>query len=300
MNQTWTIELFVYLTTALSALLLLPRCANWRSCLIVGTIGMQALAQSVMELKLNYPFWQSRLGSLAGVLEMFGGALALTAIHLLRKENEERKSIDGRVRLSQAVESIPNLGQQRARPAAPPPVEPGAIVRDASASIAALDASVSERDRSVPPHEQRKARPLPVSLLAKIARLDGPKGVMEGEIEDISQGGARLCLPEFVPPGGLLKVEFRNRMSLGEVRSCEELQGRYVAGVQFEHMVDLTELSRILREIGLETRKTGARMRSAGNQNRSFAGKNSAISFCSTVAAAAERPPGQLWTADRS
>lgn len=278
MNQTWTIELFVYLTTALSALLLLPRCANWRLRLIVGTIGMQALAQSVTELKLNHPFWQSRLGSLAGVIEMFGGALALTAIYLLRRENRERKSTDARLRLSEAAEGTPNLGQHLNHngvgPEVAPPLDPSAIVRDAAAGITALNAAVSVSDSLVPqaqtpspdsepPQKRRKTRRFPISSLAIIARLDEPKHVMEGEIEDISQGGARLCLPEFVPPGGLVKVEFRNQMFLGEIRSCEEWKGRYVAGVQFEHMVNLGQLSRILREIGIERRTLGRVVKSA-------------------------------------
>jgi hypothetical protein len=295
MNQTWTFELFVYLATALSALLLLPRCVNWRLRLVVGTIGMQALAQSLGELRLHHPFWQTRLGSVAGITEMFAGALALTAIYLLRRENKERKSTDARLRLSEAAEGIPARGQSLsdigAGPRVASPVSRDSIIPDTAAGIVALDAAVSDSGSLVPQalapnpdsepsQKRRRTRRFPISLLAKIARLDGPKGVMEGEIGDISQGGARLRLPEFVPPGGLVKVEFRNRMFLGEVRSCEESQGCFIAGVQFEHMVDLTELSRILREIGIEAQGTGASVnprRDLVNQNRSFAGKNSVI-----------------------
>jgi hypothetical protein len=264
-NQTWSVEMFVYLATALSALLLLPKSANWRLRLAIGTIGMQALAQSVSQMRINHPFWQSRLGTVAGTVELFGGALALTTIYLLKRENVARKSTDARLRLSESNE----------RPLhAPPPPSPSSLRKLMDAQTAA-DSPMNGTQPSHPkaleeqaavgdaqanshgsyhPKRLRKTRRFPVSLLSRVTRLDGEKIVIDCEIVDLSQGGARLCSAQQIPAGALLKIEFRDCLFLGEVCRCEEIEGIYFAGVRFEHMIDLAQLARILREIGFEQR----------------------------------------------
>jgi peptidoglycan/LPS O-acetylase OafA/YrhL len=104
MQEVLSVELTVYLITALCAMLLLPKSSNWRFRLLIGTIGLQSLAHAASELRKHHPFWQSRLGHMTGVIEMFGGALALTVIYLLKHENRDRRSTDARLRLSEAVQ----------------------------------------------------------------------------------------------------------------------------------------------------------------------------------------------------
>lgn len=278
MNQTWTIELFVYLATALSALLLLPRSANWRLRLVVGTIGMQALAQAMGEMKVNHPFWQSRLGTLAGSVELLGGAFALTAIYLLKKENRERKSTDARLRLSEATEHLSGLqGPSKSsdsQPASNPPNDVDKNTVAASTSVAALEASVAAHSSPAhgdrlpksgvhPSDADRKVRRFPISSTAKVTLLEDQHPILDAKLEDISQGGTRVWLLEPIQPGTLLKIEFREYLFLGEVRSCGEVEGRFVVGVHFCHMLDLANLSRILREIGVEVPATMARRESA-------------------------------------
>lgn len=265
MSQTWTVEMFVYLATALSALLLLPRSANWRLRLVIGTIGMQALAQCMIQMRVNHPFWQSRLGTAAGLVELLGGALALTALYLLKRENVERKSTDARLRLSESNErplhdplppspsSLRKLMDAQTAANTPlngsQPSHPKALEEQTAAGDPQANSHGSNH-----PKRLRKTRRFPVSLLSRVTRLDGEKIVIDCEIVDISQGGARLCLAQQIPAGALLKIEFRGCLFLGEVCRCEEIEGIYFAGVRFEHMIDLAQLARILREIGFEQR----------------------------------------------
>jgi PilZ domain-containing protein len=61
-------------------------------------------------------------------------------------------------------------------------------------------------EEAVEPLELRKTRRFPVSIFAKVTRLDGKKGVFECEIADISQGGLCLCLPESIPSETLVGI----------------------------------------------------------------------------------------------
>ncbi|MEP7365670.1 MAG: PilZ domain-containing protein [Acidobacteriota bacterium] len=242
MNQIWTVEMFIHLTTVLCALLLLPRSANWRLRLVIGAIGLQALAQCMTQLQINHPYWQSRLGVITGNIEMLCGALALTAIYLLKQENSERKSTDARLRLSEAVEAVPELS--------------GIGMAN---GLAAATGEVTESLEPGP--KQRKARRFAVSVLAQITQLDGDMLSYECEIGDISQGGVRVAMPVHIPPGSPVKMEFREFLFLGEVRWEEESDGIFFAGIQFERAIDLTNFSKLLRDIGLEKKGTGVQMR---------------------------------------
>lgn len=261
MHQTWTVELFVYLTTALSALLLLPRCANWRLRLIVGTIGLQCLAQSVTQLKLNHPFWQTRLASTAGVVELVGGALALTAIYLLRHENAARKSTEARLRLSEAAEGLPALARALGNNAV------GLQPQDESRDQSLLELGGGETEAAeIDPRDLRNSRRFPVSLVGKLTRMGADEKTLYCEVADISRGGACLSLPEFIPPGALVKIEFQYQMYLGEICRTQQVGGQFISGVKFEHMIDLGELSRILRVAGFEAKEAPSRVSSGGTQ----------------------------------
>lgn len=251
MHETWTVELFVYLAATLSAVLLLPRCVNWRLRLIVGIIGLQGLAQALSDLKLHHPFWQTRLASTAGIVELFGGALALTAIHLLRRENAARKSTEARLRLSEAAEGVPvfRSALQNGDGTIPPQTAGSGTEPAANA-----DTWPSGPE---PPRKLRRDRRFPVSVHATFTMLDGDRQVLVCRVADISQGGASLCLPELVPPGRLVKVEFQHHMYLGEVCWVQEVGELFITGVRFEQTLDLNELSRILREAGYEAREAG-------------------------------------------
>ena len=260
MHQTWTVELFVYLATALSALLLLPRCANWRLRLIVGTIGLQGLAQSVTQLKLNHPFWQTRLANTAGLVELLGSALALTAIYLLRHENAARKSTEARLRLSEAAESIPPLAQALEKYATR--LQP----QSESSGQSLLELGGETEAAEIDPRNLRSSRRFPVSIFAKLTRLEGAKQIFDCEVADISRGGVCLSLPEFISPGTLVKIEFQYRMYLGEVCRTQEVGGQFISGIKFERMIDLTELSRILRVAGFEAKEATPSVSSWGTQ----------------------------------
>jgi hypothetical protein len=182
-------------------------------------------------------------------VELLGGALALTAIYLLRHENAARKSTEARLRLSEAAESIPRLAQALETDAArfPTQIE--------SSGQSPLEVDRETEDTEIDPRNLRSSRRFPVSIFAKLTRLEGDKQIFDCEVADISRGGACLSLPEFIPPGSLVKIEFQYQMYLGEVCRTQEVGGQFISGIKFERMIDLAEVSRILRVAGFEAKE---------------------------------------------
>lgn len=255
--QTLSVELFVYLITALCALLLLPRSSNWRLRLLIGTTGLQALAHAASELRAHHPFWNERLSHLTGVLEMFGGALALTAIYLLKRENRDRKSMDAQLRLSEAaVPPAPapaeeSLLARLPREAPAEPREPLAVDLDDDYDLEELDGK--PWSDSIRYGAKRRDRRFPASGEIEVTLLGSTRTAFRGQLADISQGGARLFSYEPVTLGTPVKLEFNGHLFLGEVRHCQPWEGRYALGIKFEHSLDLARLSQVLRSNGLAT-----------------------------------------------
>ena len=186
---------------------------------------------------------------------------ALTAIYLLRRENKERKSTNARLCLPEALEGIAALGRA---------LEKDAGVRLQAPNKSGVHTPPNGDDeipaQAVEPRELRKTRRFPVSIFAKVTRLDGKKTVFECEIADISQGGLCLCLPEFIPSETLVGIEFLYRSYFGVVCRSQEVGGLFITGIQFEDPIDLAEISRILHVADLETKESVVSIRSAQEQ----------------------------------
>jgi PilZ domain-containing protein len=183
---------------------------------------------------------------------------ALAAIYLLRMENKERKSTDAPLGLPEALEGIPALGRA---------LEKEAGVRPQSPNKSGVHTRPNGDDETPAPgsepRELRKTRRFPVSIFAKVTRLDGKKGIFECEIADISQGGLCLCLPEFIPSETLVGIEFLYRSYFGVVCRAQEVGGLFITGIQFEDPIDLAEISQILHVADLETKESAVSVRSA-------------------------------------
>lgn len=154
---------------------------------------------------------------------------ALTPIFQLRREDIERKRTDA----PEALGSICTLESGA-------PEDGGTRLSRPSPNT---DEILAERNE---PRERRKTRRFPVSIFAKVTRLDGKKGTFECEIADISQGGMCLCLPEFIPSGTLVGVEFLHKRYFGTVCQAQEVGGLFITGIQFEEPIDYADVSQIL------------------------------------------------------
>jgi len=99
MPATIWAALFAYLMTVLSVLLLMRRSANWRIRLLCAAIRLMLISQCVT-LVGQRDLWISR--SVAGAVEsmqLLIAVLALTAVHLLNRENRDRRATDSRLRV---------------------------------------------------------------------------------------------------------------------------------------------------------------------------------------------------------
>ena len=100
--------LFAYLLSVVCSLVLAKRSSNWRIRLLALTIGLLPLCQAVILLGRHQIWLTTEVAEVAESMELLLGALSLTAIHLLNKENSDRRHTDVRLRV---VEDTPSRGQ---------------------------------------------------------------------------------------------------------------------------------------------------------------------------------------------
>jgi len=95
--------LFAYVVTMLCALVVAKRSTNWRIRLLALTVGMLPLCQAVVLLASNHLWLSDQVAETAQGFELLVCALCLTAIHLLNKENRDRKHTDIRLRVAESA-----------------------------------------------------------------------------------------------------------------------------------------------------------------------------------------------------
>ena len=95
--------LFAYVVTMICALVVAKRSTNWRIRLLALTVGMLPLCQAVVLMAANHIWLSDQVGDIAQSLELLVSALCLTAVHLLNKENRDRKDTDARLRVAEAT-----------------------------------------------------------------------------------------------------------------------------------------------------------------------------------------------------
>jgi hypothetical protein len=95
--------LFAYVITIVSALVVAKRSTNWRIRLLALTVGMLPLCQTVVLLASNHIWLSDQAAETAQGFELLVCALCLTAIHLLNRENRDRKDTDIRLRVAESA-----------------------------------------------------------------------------------------------------------------------------------------------------------------------------------------------------
>ena len=93
--------LLAYLLSVFCSLILARRSSNWRIRLLALTIGMLPLCQAVILLGRHRVWLSTEVAEVAESLELLVGALSLTAIHLLNKENGDRRNTDVLLRVTE-------------------------------------------------------------------------------------------------------------------------------------------------------------------------------------------------------
>ncbi|MCS6954641.1 MAG: PilZ domain-containing protein [Bryobacteraceae bacterium] len=96
--------------------------------------------------------------------------------------------------------------------------------------------------RSEPRYSARG--PAEVTLLA-----DNPVS-LRGRIVNLSGRGMRIWLPEVVPVGAPVRVDYEGAVFLGEICYCNAEEDGYSAGFQLEHVVSMSdELAALIRAL---------------------------------------------------
>ena len=95
-------SLLAYLLSVICSLVVAKRSSNRRIRLLAFTVGLLPLCQAVVLLGRHHIWLSTEVAETAESLELLVGALSLTAIHLLNKENGDRRNADARLRVAEA------------------------------------------------------------------------------------------------------------------------------------------------------------------------------------------------------
>jgi hypothetical protein len=95
--------LLAYLLSVVCSLVVSKRSSNWRIRLLALTVGLLPLCQAVILLGRHQIWLTTEVAEMAESSELLVGALSLTAIHLLNKENVDRRHTDVRLRVAEDV-----------------------------------------------------------------------------------------------------------------------------------------------------------------------------------------------------
>ncbi len=97
--------LVAYFLTVISSLVVARRSSNWRIRLLALTVGLLPLCQMVVLLGRKGIWLTSEVAEIAEILELLVSALCLTAVHLLNRENTDRRTTESRLRVAEAAPS---------------------------------------------------------------------------------------------------------------------------------------------------------------------------------------------------
>lgn len=95
--------LVAYTLTIIASVVVGKRSSNWRIRLLAWTIGFLPVCQSLILLRRNHLWIASDVEKTAEMFELLISALCLTSVHLLNKENIDRKSTDARLRVAEGT-----------------------------------------------------------------------------------------------------------------------------------------------------------------------------------------------------
>jgi hypothetical protein len=97
--------LFAYLLTVVCSIVVSKRSSNSRIRLLALTVGLLPLCQALVLLG-RHQILGPEVAETVESLELLVGALSLGAIHLLNRENADRRTTDKRLRVAEATPAI--------------------------------------------------------------------------------------------------------------------------------------------------------------------------------------------------
>ena len=95
--------LFAFSLSIICSLVVAKRSSNRRIRLLALTVGLLPLCQAVVLMGRHHVWLGTEVAEIAESLELLVGALCLTAIHLLNKENGDRHNTDLRLRVAEST-----------------------------------------------------------------------------------------------------------------------------------------------------------------------------------------------------
>jgi hypothetical protein len=110
-------------------------------------------------------------------------------------------------------------------------------VPDGNAERVILPLGAMTADRQVPLEQQPDRRQTSRNQLSQsaVVSVHGTGRLLHGEIRNLSEGGVQIRLDEPLRVNSLVKIEYDDKVLLGEVVYCRQEQAGWVLGLRVEH-----------------------------------------------------------------
>ena len=90
-------------------------------------------------------------------------------------------------------------------------------------------------DSQIPLEQQPDRRQTPRQPQSAVVSVFGTDQVFHGEMRNFSEGGTQILLHEQLRATSLVKIEYADRLLLGEVVYCRQEQAGWLLGIRLEH-----------------------------------------------------------------
>ena len=126
-------------------------------------------------------------------------------------------------------------------------------VAEGKAEHVVVGQGVMVADWQAPLQQQPDRRQTPRQQLSQSAVVSvvGTGQVLHGEIRNLSEGGTQIQLDEPLRVNSLVKIEYADKLLLGEVMYCRQEQGGWLLGIRVENALSgVTDRANAMRRHG--------------------------------------------------
>lgn len=239
------ISIFATLVASLGTTVLVFRAANRRIQLLALSVGLLTLCQTVLLADKALQHGEPSQPASEGILRLSAGALSLAVVHLLNRENKDRRNVDTRIR---CYEPEPAAGPEAADLDASTPFAPSKSSRQNGLTAASARNLLTPHSQSEKPADRRRSRRYRVSASGDFRFGDGAEHYSKIQVENISRTG--LCFVTSNPAalGSPVVVRVHGHCMRGVVVRCIPLNGAYQYGVELDPRLRTGKVAELLRQ----------------------------------------------------
>lgn len=197
---------------------LVLRAANRRIRLLALSLSLLTLCQTAAVSSRVTGWDMPEIERALDVLELTSGVLALALVHLLNRENNDRRQTDERLRVLEPL--------------------------NVSNSLLRLAGPTGMGNR---PQEKRKALRFTLHARITLRPLDGDGAGVHCEVRDISSSGIGLMSAEPIEVNSAVQFDLAGQIHCAKVTRCQPAGAEFSIGLNFHTELSREQVASIIR-----------------------------------------------------